>query len=387
MKRVLLVGLVGLLALCAFGGAAVAEEGVLSTYFTLTELSLTVQLPNSWVARLGQEAQAFMDDISARGSAVGASCHMIGSLSAPSESNEAASEYVGFFALYTSDNPTPGITSYTAYTAEAFDDLPVVQRTPEQMAYLTLPPQELPITTVVEGIASRFVVSEYRYNNYTLVVASTIEHGQYMWIEFICESNADAYPQFMAFLKSCAFSEDAPPANTPTVSDPDAWRDMMEVLQPAFGLDEQGQTRARPEPVLEEDEIWWFIDSYETADSLLELRGLNPDTIHAVSVATAWYGQADLITVEAMEEEFCTLSATAMFVTFGSTSAEQLMDCLQMMRDGWDDLSAIATAEDTYRFYTWNGANIILWRKARYPLTVYMFFIDMVPYRSLEIPQ
>jgi hypothetical protein len=325
-----------------------------------------------------------MDDISARGSAVGASCHMVSSLPAPSESNEPPSQSDGFFALYTSENPTPNITSYTAYTAEAFDDLPVVQRTPEQMAYLTLPPQELHTTTIVEGIASRFVVTEYRYSDYILVVASTIEHSQYMWIEFICESSPDAYAQFMTFLKSCTFSEDAPPAYTPTVSDPDAWRDAFEALKPAFGLDEQGQVRIRPEPVFVEEEQAWRIDSYEYADMILRLHGFDCDTVQMVVVSTGWDGQSDL---DAIEEEFCTLSATAMFVTFGSTSAQQLLDYLRMMRDGWDDLHAISTTEDTYRTYTCNGASIYLWRTTMEPFVIYLLGIDMVPYGSAEFPE
>jgi hypothetical protein len=375
MKRVLLVGLVmGLLALCAFGGVAVAEEPVWELY-TLTELSLNFKLPNNWLARIGTQAQATFEKYAPQSASSGIVCNANAELpSNPNESTLAS----GIFFLFSGDNPTPDIPSYTTYTPEAFAALDVGQLPAEETLILPPPAQAPVTTTVLEGQAARFVVTEYTEGGRTYILASTVEHGHFIWIEAMCVAGDPFYDQFMVFLQSCFFFTEALPSSR-LLTDAITWQDNYEAFLSALNADTGGYSHTRLEPIRLPEELTWRIDVYEEGTTTVQLNGLSSDTVHLVAAAVGGNLHAD---TETTENLFSAVAGIPLLITLGGSTLEDVYDPMLFLRAAVNEIKAIDTTRTVRRFCTINGATLTISRNVADPYVAYMLLIDMLPYDS-----
>ncbi|MDR0897352.1 MAG: hypothetical protein LBN04_05795 [Oscillospiraceae bacterium] len=351
MKKVLLVGLVGLLMLCV-AGLAVAEEPVWEAY-TLEELSLTLKLPSSWAAGIGGEAENLLesDDTLNTSAFEDITCHLWATY--PYDGANA-----GWLYLFSAKNPFAGISSYRDYSIEEMLTMDLPTLTTEQTVVIAPYPPLEERSDLVGTLDGRFVLTGYLTEDSASAVLSTIEHDRFIWFEYLYASEGTTMQETFGQILTTLQFLDTPPVTTreTVVTDADAWREgFIDIMM--SGSPGETWPYGLAEPITNEENGLWLIDQYDTGDTRVDLQGTSRDNIQLASVATVWDGQENLTDIE---NEFYVFAAVSMLATLGETDSSRLMECIEFLRTSIQTGKDAEPKEAFFQYYSWNGCLLMV---------------------------
>jgi hypothetical protein len=340
------------MGLVLYVGFAAAEEPALDT-FTFMDLSLTFDVPATWTVTMDREAQRILDenhvyDASAFEDFI---CH---SIIIPPEDGEAW----GTLCLFSAKNPTPGISSYQDYSDDDLLNMGVPILTPDQM--IVNDPSKLVAqnTGVARMPQAQFVVSSYYTEDGASIVASTVEHGRFIWFEFVYSTADNTMLQaFVDLLLTCRFV-DVPPITTSPglVTDVLTWEDHFASVMMSL-YPEKGKFRHTPVgPGYLPDDGRWLIDRYELP-TLVWLYGKVPNVIDLIVVSAGWDKKEPLADIE---EQYCAISFAAMMATSGETDHNGNEIILEYMQQKLEESKAAALPYMASHYYVFKGVFLAL---------------------------
>ncbi|MDR0928964.1 MAG: hypothetical protein LBM74_04540 [Oscillospiraceae bacterium] len=337
MKRVLLVGLVGLLALCAFGGAAVAEP------YDIEELGLTFELPEGWVAVTeGDAAYSGIDRLE----------EII-------REDPTLAEAVVHFAAVSTGTPTAGI-AWLELAESPVPSLDSYRWAPDEIIETTL--QRLPNSTAVRGRDSVFFVQTSDIWMDTKITAFTQEQYKpllcigvgFRWAEAALSSAMDTV------LTSSAFTPPTMPIDPEAVvNDPVAWCNAFETLLAQSGY----SVLARTAPVVREDGTYTITD-YRSKHTMIRLLGNTPDKIGEVSVfslspAEVPHNHTHESALSAAELDFVYLSALSMAASLSQSPTQaDLTANIALVHNALRDIAAIDHPTAILQYFPWHGLKL-----------------------------
>ncbi|MDR0897356.1 MAG: hypothetical protein LBN04_05815 [Oscillospiraceae bacterium] len=326
MKKVGWMMLVALLALCAFGGAAVADA------YEIEELGLTFELEGDWEIYTGEAAEA-MGARSARG--------YFGS--------EAACYFYAVPSNRTSDDTAIAWIMRNP-SEEMSAELRSSLRTMRYGSGGMLPVAPPPDDTMQRMLASRalFGIAQITNPLYEHVAAFTTEQSTYIVMDaVISEKSAQLLDDVYAMLASCEFAL-ADDALYP-VNDPDAWMTAFEAKHAAYG---GSFDTIMPRPYESESGLF-FHNIYTDGLGTVSVVSDNPQTIGVIEVQFSTDYQLTFV-----EEEFYRLGALALMATLGETGMSSFVANVSLISDMIWHLRQEGVDGDTSYAMQWKGLEL-----------------------------
>ncbi|MDR0897351.1 MAG: hypothetical protein LBN04_05790 [Oscillospiraceae bacterium] len=338
MKKVGWMMLVGLLALCVFGGAAVADA------YEIEELGLTFELPDGWIAVTEGDA----------------AYSAINRMEETIKDSFAPADMMFHFAAVSPDAPTAGI--FWAEMAQAV--LPTVASyrwAPDE--FLSLHLQNAPNSTLARGKDSVFFVQTSHDFANTAIIAITQEQyktivcvGTGFWWGDVALSTA-----MDTVLASAAFTPPTTPVDLQTiVRDPVTWHEAFISLLAEYA---DGAVLSPLPSVVREDGSY-SIALYHTQHTTIHLIGDTPDVIREISIVSRPLAgvpinhvhESDLSEAEA---DFLSLAALAMAASLRQHSTQtDLSKNVALVHNAMQNIAAIDQEGSHFQFFSWYGLKL-----------------------------
>jgi hypothetical protein len=329
MKKFGWMMLVMLLALCAFGGAALADV------YEIEELGLTFELEGDWDIYTGEMAQYIynyqFDVLSSEDLYTDSVCYFA-AIQPPTISSPGV-ESTSLFVLSVPNMPTFGIVSYRSMGDDFIADLgPIANNAaleaagPESRGYL------------LQGKQAVFSVQEMDFAPDTAIVAGTIEQSTVLGIwGYVDATNPSVIPDILDMLASCAF--DTPTqVIKPVIDYVTPWCEAYEALVPQYS-----DLSATKEDDLPELSSQAPQATYRIPNGVVRVLGAEGDAPPHVITMSMWDNENQPL----VRDAFVRAAALAMMTTAGQTQADDLAANMRLVEEK-------IAAEDGFSGY-WNN--------------------------------
>ncbi|MDR0897353.1 MAG: hypothetical protein LBN04_05800 [Oscillospiraceae bacterium] len=339
MKKVLLVMfLVTLLALCVFGGAAVADA------YEIEELGLTFELPEGWVEVTRGDA----------------TYSAVTSYEERFREGPTFADAMFHFAAVATDMPTTVIFWIECAQSMA-PSIASYRWAPDE--FMTRTSGNIPSSVLIRGTDSVFVARTHHSSLETAVIAMTQEQSKTIFcFGMSSQKGGTALTSAMdTVLASAAFTPHTTPIDPQTiVRDPVAWCASFEAL---IAEHTSYDIPAHTETAIREDGSY-TIAHYHAPHTTVQLIGDTPDIIREIYIDPYPYTEVPINhahggNLPVAEAEFLDFTALAMAASIRQpTEKTVLSDNTTFVHNVMLDLAAIGSEHPHFQFLPWHGLKL-----------------------------